>query len=259
MMTPEFGSGLHEFLRTRSDHISGILNGIPVDEWDPSTDTEIEQNYSLKTIESRAVNKEALYREIGLPGDNDILLLAMVTRMVHQKGVDLALNALRMLTDVDWQLILLGTGEPVLEEDARRLQSEFPDRVRSIIRYDPGLARRLYAGADAKLIPSRYEPSGLTQMIAMRYGCVPVARATGGLRDTIFDYHSTNEGTGFLFNESSPDALAMTLRRALKVYEDKRLWQGIQRRGMQQDFSWERSARAYFDLYRSLVLQVRED
>ncbi len=257
MMTEEFGSGLHEFLRTREADISGVINGIPESEWDPSTDQEIEQRFSLRSLDNRETNKSGLQQELGLPVDPEKPLMAMVTRMFHQKGVDLALNALRMLDDVDWQLVLLGTGEPVLEEDARQLENHFPNRVRAILRYDPGLARRLYAGSDIMLIPSRYEPSGLTQMIAMRYGCVPVARATGGLRDTILDYHSSKNGTGFLFNESSPDALAMAVRRSLKVFEDKRRWRGIQRRGMQQDFSWKRSAKAYFDLYRRVVNQHR--
>jgi starch synthase len=181
------------------------------------------------------------------------MLFSLISRLVHQKGVDLALNALQQLGDQNWQAIILGTGEPALEAEARLLQETFPDCVRSAILFDSALSRRIYAGADVMLIPSRYEPCGLTQMIAMRYGCVPVARATGGLLDTIQDYSQAKTGTGFLFQDPTPEALVESLQRTLQVYKDKRRWQGLQRRGMRKDFSWERSAQKYLELYISLV------
>jgi starch synthase len=177
----------------------------------------------------------------------------VISRLVYQKGVDLAIEALSGLAELDWQALIFGTGDPALEEMARILEGQFPDRVRAVIRFDQKLSRRVYAGADAILIPSRYEPSGLTQMIGMRYGCVPIARATGGLADTISDYSLSKKGTGFLFGAPDPANLAAAIRSAMEVFPEKRLWQGIQRRGMQADFSWDRSARQYLTLYREML------
>jgi starch synthase len=178
----------------------------------------------------------------------------MINRLDYQKGVDLVPDALRLVHDLEWQAVILGTGVPSLEDAARRLDQEFP-QVRAVLRYDRGLARRIYAGSDLILIPSRYEPCGLTQMIAMRYGCVPLARATGGLKDTIQDYQPGHPqgSSGFLFEEPTSQALANTIRRAIMVYKDQRRWQGLQRRGMRKDFSWERSAKKYLELYQQLV------
>jgi starch synthase len=254
ILTPGFGAGLDGFLRTRAEDIHGILNGLDMKVWDPSSDTQIEVQYGIGDWEGREGNKTALLTEMGLAQDVERPLLAMINRMDTQKGVDLVPGALRSLEDMDWQAVILGTGDPALETEVARLDEEMR-RVRSIIRYDTGLARRIYAGADMILIPSRYEPCGLTQMIAMRYGCVPVARATGGLRDTIDDYHAepTPYSTGFLFREATSAALAHALRRALTVYGDKRRWRGLQRRGMKADFSWQRSAEEYVGLYEELV------
>ncbi len=253
ILTPEFGSGLEGFLSTRAEVVSGILNGIDEAAWDPATDNDLPAQFSEDNLASRVTNKKSLQKEMGLTVDAAVPLFSMVTRLVHQKGVDIALDAMRLSADLDWQLILLGTGDTFLEEDARRLEREYPDRVRAVIRFDPAVARRLYGGSDAILIPSRYEPSGLTQMIAMRYGCVPIARATGGLRDTILDYHQAKNGTGFLFSEAEPEAMAAALARAIEVFKDTRRWRGIQRRGMRQDFSWRRSAQAYYDLYQAMI------
>jgi starch synthase len=171
----------------------------------------------------------------------------MVTRFDFQKGVDIALNALRMVTDLPWQAILLGTGNAALEEAARLLESNFPNRVAAVIRFDTRISRQIYGGADILLMPSRYEPCGLAQMIAMRYGAIPLARATGGLRDTIADRR-----TGFLFTDASPAVMAATIRRALQAFRSPEVWQNIQRAAMAEDFSWEKSARQYVELYRSL-------
>jgi starch synthase len=205
------------------------------------------------------MGKVGLQAEFDLAQDLQLPLLAMVTRLDHQKGVDLVPEALRQLfsspayTGQPWQIIILGTGDPVLERAVRRLEVDFPQRARAAIRYDAALSHRLYAGADMLLIPSRYEPCGMTQMIAMRYGCVPVARATGGLRDTIRDDNLSPESTGFLFEDASPQALAVALGRALRAFNNRGLWRGLQQRGMERDFSWDRSARQYLELYRSLT------
>jgi starch synthase len=162
--------------------------------------------------------------------------------------MDITFEALRLMTDFNWQFVILGSGDPDLEDAARRLQTDFPDRVRAIIRYDAALGRLLYGGSDLLLMPSRYEPCGLAQMIAMRYGCIPLVRATGGLKDTVCDGK-----TGFLFQEAETGSMVDGLKRALDVYTNPEKWQCIQRNGMIEDFSWSRSARRYASLYRSLV------
>jgi starch synthase len=252
IMTPEFGSGLHELLRTRRSAISGILNGIDVERWDPERDPFIAQPFSASTIGNRAPNKSALLAELGLDPDPQLPLLAMVGRMDHQKGFDLIPAALRQIASRPWQFVILGTGDPTLEASMRDLAVEFPGRVRLALRYDAPLSHRIYAGADLLLIPSRYEPCGLIQMIGMRYGCVPLARATGGLRDTIQDVSTGPGSTGFLFHKASPAALATGLRRALDLFPHHEAWQGLQQRSMRQDFSWRRSALQYRALYASL-------
>jgi starch synthase len=253
IQTPEFGAGLDGLLRSRQDVISGIINGIDPSIWDPADDPQLRMPYSIASLPARLRNKSALQREVGLPLEKGTPLVSMVTRMVHQKGVDLAIDAFQMLADLEWQALLLGTGDPSLEQAALDLQDRFPKRVYAAIRYNPNFSRRVYAGSDLILIPSRYEPCGLTQMIGMRYGCVPLARSTGGLADTIRDYPTSKEGTGFLFPQDRAEILASTIRTALAVYPDKRKWQGIQRRGMKEDFSWGRSARQYLALYKDML------
>ncbi len=259
ILTPEFGSGLYDFLRSRAASISGILNGIDLERWNPATDPYLTANFSLANLADRRLNKVALQQEFGLPQDLSIPLLAMITRFDNQKGVDLALECLRQLASgaqvpqEPWQAILLGTGIPSLEENARRLEASFPERVRAVIRFDPALSRRLYGGSDALLLPSRYEPCGLAQMIGMRYGSVPIARATGGLRDTIIDDNHQGAATGFLFTEPTPEALAACILRALAVFRNRSRWEILQTNGMQQDFSWTRPAKQYIALYKKLV------
>lgn len=253
MLTPEFGSGLENFLKTRKKDLVGIINGLDQEAWNPATDPAIPANFTISNLSERQKNKTALQNELGLAADPDIPLLAFIGRMDHQKGIEITLGALRMIPDLSWQAVILGTGDPEIETLAEDLADEFPMNIRTIIRFDGALARRIYAGSDFMMVPSRYEPCGLIQMIAMRYGSVPVARATGGLRDTITDYGSNPQSTGFLFQKASPGAMAKALRRALKVYPDKRRWKPLQKRGMKQDFTWEKSAVQYLDIYLSLL------
>ena len=254
MLTPEFGAHLEGFLASRKADLTGILNGLDLVSWDPETDSSLPVRYSNDTLEKRTENKKLLLEELGLTPDVKVPLLAMINRMDYQKGVDLVPPALEMITDLNWQAVILGTGDKDLEETARQLDLDHTS-IRSFLKYDGALARRIYGGSDLILIPSRYEPCGLTQMIGMRYGCVPLARATGGLKDTIVDYQAEHSGksTGFLFEEATSEALADSLRRALAVYHDQRRWQGLQRRGMKLDFSWERSAVEYLYLYLELL------
>jgi starch synthase len=250
MLTPEYGAGLQDFLQTRSDVIYGILNGIDTQGFDPARDDVLAFTFSAGTVSTRALNKKALQVRLDLPKDPNIPLLAMIGRMDPQKGVDLALDALCQVVDLPWQAVILGTGDPALESNARRLQMDYPEQVRVETRFDATLARQIYGGADILLMPSRYEPCGLAQMIAMRYGCLPLVRATGGLKDTV-----TPGETGFVFEGDTPELLAQAIRDALMLYPDRERWQTMQKAGMVQDFSWERSARRYFNLYQSLLSQ----
>lgn len=253
MLTPEFGAGLEDFLISRKEDLFGVLNGLDVEGWNPETDKALQAQFSQKTLVARKTNKEQLEIELGFSPEPDLPLIAFIGRMDHQKGVEIGLGALREIADLPWRAVILGTGDPAMEEAARQLEADYPDRARAVIRFDGGLARRIYAGADMLMIPSRYEPCGLIQMIGMRYGCVPVARAVGGLKDTITDYDAAEDSAGFLFQEASPQAMAAALERALGVFADKRRWRGLQLRGMGRDFSWSRSAKKYMDVYHSLA------
>lgn len=252
ILTPEHGCGLHEFLRGRAQALRGILNGIDVQTFDPQRDPLIAAPFNARSLRARLANKSALQGMLGLPPDADFALLGLVARFDPQKGIDLAIEALRRNRRLNWQAVLLGTGQPDLEEAARKLQQEFPGRVRAEIRFDTRLSRMIYAGADLLLMPSRYEPCGLSQMMAMRYGCVPLVRAVGGLNDTVVD--GVN---GFVFREATPEALDAALERALDLYPDRPRWQALQRSGMTADFSWNRSAREYAALYLQLKERTR--
>lgn len=253
MLTPEFGANLEGFLQTREKDLFGILNGLDMESWDPQQDMIIPHRFGRDTLAERNANKSALLKEAGLPEKGKTPLLCIISRMDNQKGIDLAVEALKQVVAHNWQAVILGTGDPGLEDQVRQLALGFPQRIKAYITYDGDLARRMYAGAEMILIPSRYEPCGLTQMIGMRYGCVPIARATGGLRDTIIDYGQDKQGNGFLFKQASAASLAQTIRRALDTYTDQRRWRGLQLRGMQQDFSWRRAAEKYLDLYKLII------
>jgi starch synthase len=249
IQTADLGYGLEGLLKARADRLEGILNGIDPTLWNPATDPSLTARFSRETLEARKANQRALRDELGLPYDPGGALCAMVTRLDTQKGVDLALEALALLEDEPWQFVLLGTGDPDLEQEAQGFVRVHPTRARAILRFDPALSRRVYAGADILLVPSRYEPCGLSQMIAMRYGCIPVVRATGGLRDTVRD-DEAGDGNGFVFEAASPDGLAGAMRRAMRALADRSRWRALQSRAMRADHSWRRSAEKYADLYR---------
>ena len=248
IQTPEYGNGLDGVLRARADHLTGILNGIDLRSWNPATDEAVPVRYDAGRLSLRGANKAALQREAGLPQDAMRPLLAAVSRLDRQKGFDMAIPAIRRWLAVGGQFVLLGTGESALEHAFAMLEAEYPGRASVRLRFDGSYARRIYAGADALLIPSRYEPCGLTQMIAMRYGAVPVARRTGGLADTVVDAGEPG-GTGLMFDEYAPGALWDALERMLRVYAQAEKWAQLQSRGMHADFSWTRSAAQYGALY----------
>ncbi len=254
ILTPEFGCGLVDFLKTRRKVLDGILNGLDTEKWDPETDPLIAQQFSKNTLSQRLVNKRFLQHQFKLEKRDDIPLLTIVSRMDPQKGIDIALRGLNYLKDLSWQAIILGTGTPSIEDMAKALENQYPDRVRSVISFDNSLAHQLYAGADIFLMPSRYEPCGLSQMISMRYGCIPVARATGGLVDTIKHVsHKINGSTGYLFEKPYPSVFASTLQRALSHFHKPDFWQQLQINGMKIDFSWEKSAQDYIEVYKALT------
>ena len=260
ILTKEFGSGLDSFLRAHQNKIHGILNGLDTQRWNPQTDIELAATFSYDNLLVRPVNKSYLQKELCLEVNPQIPLLAMVTRMDPQKGVDLSVTALRSLltskhqADQPFQAVFLGTGNPVLESLVRQLELDFPNQVRAHVMYSELFSRYIYAGADILLMPSRYEPCGLSQMIAMHYGCVPIARATGGLSDTIHEATSSSQGTGFLFKDADADELTETILRALLIYtQDPLAWQQLQIHGMQHDFSWDRSAQEYYKQYTMLI------
>jgi starch synthase len=254
ILTPEFGCGLEDFLKTRKSAITGILNGLDTNKWDPSNDPDITTNFSSDSLSNRIDNKHYLQQNFDLPISDDIPLLTLISRMDPQKGIDIALRGLEQCEALPWQAIILGTGMPYVEDMARALEDKYPQRVRSVIDFDNKLAHQLYAGADIFLMPSRYEPCGLSQMIAMRYGCVPIARATGGLANTIQHIsRRVDGGTGFLFVKPYPSVFAYTLKRATRLFQKPTVWKQIQLNGMQVDFSWEKSAQGYIDLYTNLI------
>ena len=249
IQTSKLGYGLQKFLRTRKHSIIGILNGIDYQKWDPETDKCLDQNYSLKTINVRNKNKDALQKSLQFKMNPSNPLLAIISRLDHQKGIDIALKSLAQLNQLPWQLVILGNGNQELENLCQKFSYENPDRVRAIISYDDDLARRIYSSADIILIPSRYEPCGTSQMIAMRYGCLPLARATGGLKDSI--EHSIN---GFLFEKPSTYSMSFILTEALNLYsKNLGYWRKMQENAMQRDFTWKNSAMEYVHNYLRLI------
>lgn len=258
ILTPEFGCGLDNFLKTRKNNISGILNGLDTESWNPKTDKNLTQNYDQQEITLRGNNKTALQKQFGLEVSPQIPLLTIVSRMDPQKGIDIALRGLQYCEDEKWQAIILGTGISYVEEMALQLEADFSDRVRSIIKFDSKLAHQLYAGADIFMMPSRYEPCGLSQLISMRYGCVPIARATGGLADTIQYFSRKPKGsTGILFNKPYPSSFAASLKHMCRLYKRPAIWTQIQINGMQSDFSWNQSARKYVAVYQELLAELK--
>ncbi|MHC1784550.1 MAG: glycogen synthase [Anaerolineaceae bacterium] len=249
LFTEGFGCGLQTFMETIRFKISGVLNGIDTHTWNPATDHLIAHPFTKESLAARAGNRQTLIREFQLDPDPTIPLMTFIGRMDIQKGIDLLLEALPGMNDQPWQAIIIGTGSEELEKKCRDLETRYPDRIRAVIRFDSALSHRLYAGADMIIIPSRYEPCGLVQMIAMRYGCVPVASAVGGLVDTIIDHPNKEESTGFLFTPPVASSLKTALSRAITSYSQNTIWKRIQSNGMSKDFSWTTSAREYAQQY----------
>lgn len=251
IQTPEFGEGLDGVLRERSYALQGILNGIDVAAFDPATDKRIAANYTVDDRSGKAVCKAKLQEELGLEVRDDRPLMVMVTRLTRQKGMDLVMYALDRILSGGVQVAVLGTGDRDYEDGLRYFQDKYPGTMAARIEFDPALSQRMYAAADMFLMPSKFEPCGLSQIIAMRYGTLPIVRETGGLKDTVQPYNEfTGEGTGFSFSNFNGDEMGDAVFRAARLFWDKRdAWNQLVTQAMSQDFSWTRSADKYLDLY----------
>lgn len=251
IQTPEFGEGLDGVLRERSYALQGILNGIDVAGFDPATDKRIAANYTVEDRSGKAVCKAKLQEELGLEVRDDRPLMVMVTRLTRQKGLDLVMYALERILAGGVQVAVLGTGDRDYEDGLRYFQDKYPGTMAARIEFDPALSQRMYAAADMFLMPSKFEPCGLSQIIAMRYGTLPIVRETGGLKDTVIPYNEfTGEGTGFSFSNFNGDEMGDAVFRAARLFWDNReAWNQLVTQAMSQDFSWTRSADKYLDLY----------
>jgi starch synthase len=254
ILTPEYGERLDPLLRDRRDRLFGILNGIDYETANPASDPHIATNYDATTIDLRRQNKQTLQREARLPEDPEVPLVGMVSRLTDSKGFDLLAETIDHILDLGVQFALMGTGDQHYHELFSRMVHQYPEQAAIFLTFNTPLAQRIYAGSDMFLMPSRFEPCGTSQLVAMHYGSVPVVRATGGLADTVQDCDPRAEqGTGFAFGPYDRWALFAAVVRAVEIFKHRDLWRQIQLRGMHANFSWERSAHEYVDLYRRAI------
>ena len=253
IQTKEFGCGLEGVLVRRRSSLYGIVNGIDYEEWNPETDSALTAAYSFKTIQKKAVNKAALQEENDLKVDAAAPLFGMVSRLVDQKGIEILIAALHEMMELGGQFVLLGTGEEKYHQIFREIAKKNKGKVGIRILFDPAMAKRIYAGSDFILVPSYYEPCGLAQMIALRYGTIPIVRATGGLADTIQEFNpETGEGNGFLFQDYTSESFLEAVKRSLEVFRDKKSWRFLIKNAMTSDYSWAASAKKYVKLYEEI-------
>ncbi len=253
IQTKEFGCGMENVLASRREALFGVINGIDFSEWNPETDPDIASKFSATEIEKKKINKAALQKENGFKIRPDVPVVSIISRLVDQKGLDILIPAMESMTQRDLQFVLLGTGDEKYHKILRELAKKHKDRFGIHIVFDGKMAKRIYAGSDLFMMPSYYEPCGLGQMISLRYGTIPLVRATGGLADTIQEFNPKNgRGNGFAFEEYSTEALIQTLDRALKVYQNPESWLGLMKNAMASDFSWTASARRYLEIYQSV-------
>ncbi|MBU0671708.1 MAG: glycogen synthase GlgA [Candidatus Margulisbacteria bacterium] len=250
IQTEEYGHGLNGLIRHRSQDVYGIVNGLDYDVWNPATDKNIPQRYSAGSLLGKAANKAALQKQNGLPQKKQTPVIGMITRLADQKGLDILAGALDEIMELKCQFVVLGAGDPQYHELLKQAKQKYPDYIGANLKFDAMLAQLIYAGSDMFLMPSRYEPCGLGQLISFKYGTVPIVRKTGGLADTVHDFISkTGEGDGFVFQEYSSAALLDAVKRALAVYKKKALWKKLVEKVMDYDYSWGASAKHYEALY----------
>ncbi len=254
LLDPFYSAGLHHILAARKEKLIGIVNGIDTKLFDPKTDPYLACGYDYDTLRFKSINKRALQKELGLPQRSDIPLIGMVTRLTPQKGLDLIREAMDALSEMDVQLAILGAGDAQFEGMLKEWSERQSDKIRCSIGFSPTLASRIYAGADLFFMPSRFEPCGLAQMIAMRYGTVPIVHAVGGLKDTVVPFDpDTGEGNGVTFQTYTLWDMLDAVARALALYHQKPLWKVVRRNAMRRDSSWAQSAQRYLDIYGALI------
>ncbi len=255
ILTPEFGCGMDGILRTRASQVYGIVNGVDYSEWDPKLDKHIAENYDRETIDKKLECKKDLIKSANLPPDTlERPLIGVISRLAHQKGIDLIVEAAREIIDLGASIIILGTGDEKYNSLCKRIATEYPLYISSHIKFDNRLAHKVEAGSDIFIMPSRYEPCGLNQLYSLKYGTLPVVRSTGGLNDTIIDVYTDEErGNGIKFSEATKKDLIKAVSQAVELYKDKEKWQKIQKRIMGLDFSWKASALHYKELYEKLL------
>lgn len=263
ILTPEYGAGLESALQKRKDDLYGILNGVDYNIWNPETDKHLPYHYTINDVGGKYLNKKYLLKHFGIKPDENIPLVGIVSRMVHQKGFDIFADAINDLLKLEAQWIILGSGEDRFEDLFRLLSNQFPEKVGVYIGYNNELSHLIEAGADMFLMPSKYEPCGLNQIYSLKYGTVPIVRKTGGLADTVKDWdeqshYGLKDGNGFSFYDYSGYALFKSVERAVNTFKHRDIWRKIQLNGMKQDFSWTRSAEKYTELYK-LAGEKRSD
>ncbi len=256
IQTPEYGYGLEGLLSHKYQILSGIINGMDLEQWNPEKDTSISEPYSVSTLEKKIINKTSLQARSSLPVNKSVPLFGLISRLVEQKGVDLILDCLQDMVEMPLQFVLLGSGDKSVERKLLDFARLYPKKVSVTIGYNEALAHQIEAGADIFLMPSRFEPCGLNQMYSQRYGTIPIVRETGGLADTIEDALpkslANNTATGVSFKHATPGALLEAIKRTMLLYNDKKSWKKIQVAAMEKDFSWENSAKQYLALYEEI-------
>ena len=261
IQTKEFGCGLEGVLGTRQDDLVGILNGIDPDEWNPQADPYTASRYSADELAGKSLCKLSLQKSQGLAEQHD-LLIGMIQRLAEQKGIDIFVQAMEELMTLPLQVVILGTGDPAYHQQLERLAKQFPGRLAVNLKFDNALAHQIEAGSDAFLMPSRFEPCGLNQMYSMRFGTVPIVKRVGGLADTVIDLSqaagASRTATGFVFEAHSTKALVEAVKRAVTAFRDHQLWTSLMQAGMRQDFSWDRSARAYVQVYERAIAKASQ-
>jgi starch synthase len=251
IQTPEFGSGLDGVLRSRGDNVFGILNGIDTNDWSPVSDKLIAKNYSFKSLEYKYTNKSELLKLSGLKAEDNVPLFGIVSRLAWQKGFELIVELMEKRIGDNFKLVVLGAGEKKYEDYFTKLMNDYPDKIKVFLEYNNSIAHLITAGSDFFFMPSRYEPCGLNQMYSLNYGTLPIVRNVGGLADTVIDIDKEN-GNGFSFDEFTLEGIESAFDKALKLYSDKQKMNSVIERGMAADFSWNKSAKEYLDLYSKL-------